>query len=45
MVLLLKLSLYPPVLNRNAKTEFLVKETKIAFIALSGKGGHSRLVP
>ena len=42
---LLKLGLCPPVLNRNAETEFWVKEEKIAFIALPGKGGYSRLMP
>ena len=41
---LLKLGLCPLVPNRNAETEFWVKEKKIAFIALSGKGGHSRLM-
>ena len=30
--------------NRNV-TEFWVKQKKIAFIALPGKGGHSRLMP
>ena len=31
--------------NRNVETEIWVKEEKIVFIALPGKGGHSRLVP
>ena len=32
-------------LNRNVETEFGVKEKKIAFIALPGEEGHSRLMP
>jgi len=28
--------------NRNMKREFWVKEKKIAFITLPGKGGHSK---
>ena len=42
---LLKLGLCPRVPNRNAKTVFWVREKKIAFIALPGKGDHSRLMP
>ena len=45
LILLAKLGLCPLVLNRNLETEFWVKEKKIAFIALPGKGGHSRLMP
>ena len=44
-VLLPKLILYPPVPNRNSKTEFGVKKKKIDCIALPGKGGHGRLMP
>ena len=36
--LLPKLGLCPPVPNRNMETQFGVKEKKIAFIALPGKG-------
>ena len=43
--LLLKLGLCLPLLNRNTETEFWAKEKKDSFIALAGKGGHSRLMP
>ena len=43
--LLPKLGLCPRVLNSNVETEFWVKEKKVAFIALPGKGGHGRLMP
>ena len=43
--LLLKLGPCPVVMNRNAETEFWVKEKKISFIALPGKECHSRLMP
>ena len=39
-----KLGLCPPVPNRNSEIEFWVKEKKIAFTALPGKGAHSRLM-
>ena len=42
---MLKLSLSPQVPSRNLETEFGEKEKKIAFIALPGKGSHSRLMP
>ena len=44
IVVLPKLSFSPPVLNRNAETEFWVKEKRIAFIALPGKRGHNSLM-
>ena len=40
-----KLSLCPPLSNRNVETEFWVMEKNNSFIALPGKGGHSRLMP
>lgn len=40
-----KLGLCPLLLNRNVETEFWVKEKNIAFIALLGIGGYSRLMP
>ena len=45
MVLLLKLGLCPQLLNRNVEAEFWVNEKKDSFIALLGKGSHSRLMP
>ena len=45
VILMPKLSLCPLVLNGNAEIEFWVKEKKIIFIALPGKGGHDRLMP
>lgn len=44
-VLLLKLGLCPWVPNRNAETEFWMKEKKLAFIALPGIGGLSSVMP
>lgn len=43
--LLSTLSLCLLVLNRHSETEFWVKEEKISFIALPGKGDLSRLMP
>ena len=40
-----KLSLCSLLPNRNAETEFGVKQKRGAFIVLPGKGGHSGLVP
>ena len=45
ILLLLKLDLSPLVLNRNAETEFWVKEKKIALLLCQAKKGHSRLMP
>ena len=44
-LLLLKLGLCPPMLNRNTEAEFWVKEEKIDFPAWPGKGGYSRRMP
>ena len=44
-VLLLKIGLYSPVPNRNMQTEAWVKSKRIAFIALLGINGQSRLMP
>ena len=43
--MLLKLGLYPPVPNRNMETEAWVKLKRIAFVALLGIKGQSRLMP
>ena len=42
-LILAKLGLGLLVPNRNAERELFTKQKKIAFIALPGKGSHSRL--
>ena len=43
-IVLPKLGLCPPMPNKNLEPEFWVKQKKIAFIVLPGKGGHGRLM-
>lgn len=45
LVVMVLLGFCPLAPNRNAETEFWAKPKEVAFIALPGKRGQSRLIP
>lgn len=45
LVVMVLLGFCPLAQNRNAETEFWAKPKEVAFIALPGKRGQSRLIP